>query len=42
PALHLSMGLIYLSLPISGGLFIFYSILNILDLIESKKTTSES
>lgn len=38
PALHLSMGLVYSSLPVSGILFAFYSIINILELIQSKET----
>jgi TRAP-type C4-dicarboxylate transport system permease small subunit len=31
------MGLVYLSLPISGMLIIFYSFLNLLELLEQRK-----
>jgi TRAP-type C4-dicarboxylate transport system permease small subunit len=37
PSLNVPMGLVYLSLPISGMLIIFYSFLNLLELLEQRK-----
>jgi TRAP-type C4-dicarboxylate transport system permease small subunit len=37
PSLHLPMGLVYLSLPVSGALGLFYSIQNIIELFSEKK-----
>src|SRR5699024_12295380 len=37
PSLQISMGLVYLSLPVAGILMIFYSLINILELVKEKK-----
>jgi TRAP-type C4-dicarboxylate transport system permease small subunit len=39
PALGLPMGIVYLSLPVSGVLITFYSIFNIVQLLKEKKVS---
>jgi TRAP-type C4-dicarboxylate transport system permease small subunit len=41
PSLNVPMGLVYLSLPVSGILIIFYSFLNLLELLEQRKVNSD-
>src|SRR5699024_6492653 len=41
PSLSISMGLVYLSLPVAGLLMIFYSIYNVIELVNERNTTSE-
>ena len=38
PALHLPMGYVYLALPLSGVFILFYSTVNIINIINRKKT----
>ncbi|HLR22109.1 MAG TPA: TRAP transporter small permease [Pseudogracilibacillus sp.] len=42
PSLQISMGLVYLSLPVAGILMIFYSLINILELVKEKKAGLEA
>ena len=41
-ALGISMGYVYLVLPLSGILMIFYGVLNILNLIKEKDTVKSN
>lgn len=40
PSLGIPMGLVYLSLPVAGILMIFYSIINIIELVNERKKIS--
>ena len=38
PSLNLPMGYVYLALPVSGLLIIIYSIINIINIFQDKRT----
>jgi|SRR5690625_2963913 len=40
PSLNLPMGFVYLALPVSGFLIIFYSVINVIALLKAKKIYS--